>query len=144
LIELLVVIAIIAILVVIVVVAINPVGRLQEANDKRTSANVRAAGSLIGACITDQLSRKLDPFVLAGCASTTAVGTALGSYGTLPPTSGPAAIDIRAATDSNLNGIVQICATADNPGGSGNIRWQSSNGDLELPADNPTLDCPDI
>jgi len=52
LIELLVVIAIIAILVVIVIVAINPIGRLQDAANRRAASNVRAAATGVAACLT--------------------------------------------------------------------------------------------
>ncbi len=144
LIELLIVIAIIAILVIIVVIAVDPVRILREANDRRNSANVRSAGSLISTCIAAELSEENDPFTVSSCASTSGAGSALSSYGTVPPTTGDAAITIEAATDSNLNGKVQICAYSDNPGGNGNIRWQNSTGGIELPAANPALTCPDI
>lgn len=144
LIELLVVIAIIAILVVIVVVAINPVRRIQDSNDSSVQANVRSVGGLIGACIAGELSANRDPFIGTGCADTSGPGTALANYGTLPPTSGGSAITVIAAADSDTDLRVQICAYSDNTGGSGNVRWQSSTGDLETATLNPALTCPDI
>lgn len=79
LIELLVVIAIIAILVLIVVVAINPAERLREAADRRAAANVRSTGTLIGTCVTKELSLT-PPGNLSDCNES----TELASYGNVP------------------------------------------------------------
>lgn len=145
LIELLVVMAIIAILVVIVIVAINPVTRVQDSNDNATQANVRSVGGLIAACIAGELGANRNPFrVTTGCADTTGVGTSLANYGTLPPTTGGSAITVIAAADTDLDNKRQICAYSDNTGGTGNVRWQSSAGDLETPSLDPALSCPDI
>lgn len=56
LIELLVVIAIIAILVVIVLVAINPLARINEANQRDGQSRVRQIAGGVEACLTSRLS----------------------------------------------------------------------------------------
>ena len=144
LIELLVVIAIIAILVVIVVTAINPAQRIIDATDRTNSANVRSAASVIGACITHQLSignlatgstgvfsnTSWNPGTgKGGCADTIQTLTKYGTFAQAP-----------AVTVVAGGGYTRICAYSPSSG-SGIVSWDSSTGSVTSPGAG-TTNCP--
>jgi len=130
LIELLIVIAIIAVLVLIVVVAINPVQRLQDAANRTAASNVRATGTLIGACITSVLSTN-PPGTVADC----------DSPGELDPTYGSVPQDTTVI--GNLAGT-GVCAI-DEGAATTFQRYQSLTGEVDDPPSATGLtDCPDV
>lgn len=131
LLELLVVIAIIAVLTAIVLVAVDPVIRINDANDRVAASNVRATGTLIAVCVASKLSQK-PPENLEDCAT----DAVLEEFGTIPT-------DVEIALDSTAD--EDVCAAQQGSVWNHYVFKHSEGSLVEVPGDldesDPTTWC---